>query len=40
MIQREDYGGGRMLFDGEVVRENGVFTAPDLQDLNPDALKG
>ena len=39
MIQREDYGGGKMLFDDEVVREDGVFTADDLKDLNPDALK-
>ena len=37
-IQRPDYGGGRMLFDGRVVREDGVFVPKALQALNPERL--
>ncbi|HWB18943.1 MAG TPA: aminopeptidase, partial [Phycisphaerales bacterium] len=39
MIQRKDYGGGRISFDGKVIRENGLFTTKDLKGLNPDQLK-
>ena len=37
-IQRADYGGGTILFDGRVVRENGLFVPKALQALNPDSL--
>ncbi|MBU6080261.1 MULTISPECIES: aminopeptidase [Allobacillus] len=38
-IQREDYGGGEMYFDGELVRKNGRFVIPELEVLNPENLK-
>jgi aminopeptidase len=31
LIQREDYGGGEMYFDGKLVRKDGVFTDPELE---------
>jgi aminopeptidase len=40
MIQTPAYGGGRMYFDGELVRENGRFVVADLAPLNPENLKG
>ncbi len=39
-IQREDYGGGTIHFDGKLVRENGLFTPKALQALNPEYLTG
>ncbi len=39
-IQRSDYGGGTIHFDGKLVRENGLFIPKALQALNPDRLKG
>lgn len=30
-IQREDYGGGEMYFDGKLIRKNGVFTDAALE---------
>ncbi|MHC5025536.1 MAG: aminopeptidase [Planctomycetota bacterium] len=39
MIQRPEYGGGTIEFDGEVIRKDGLFVADDLTCLNPDALK-
>ena len=39
-IQREDYGGGTIHFDGKLVRENGRFVPKALQALNPEALIG
>ena len=33
-IQRPDYGGGEIRFDGELIRKDGQFTLPELQDLN------
>jgi aminopeptidase len=39
-IQREDYGGGTIHFDGKLIRENGVFVPKSLQGLNPEALLG
>ena len=39
LIQREDYGGGTIAFDDEIIRENGIFVVDDLLGLNPDALK-
>ncbi|MGI9012912.1 MAG: aminopeptidase [Phycisphaerales bacterium] len=38
LIQREDYGGGTIAFDDEVVRRDGIFVTNDLKALNPDAL--
>jgi aminopeptidase len=34
LIQRPDYGGGEMWFDGELVRKDGKFVPADLQGLN------
>jgi aminopeptidase len=39
LIQRPEYGGGAISFNGEVIRRDGVFVTDDLQGLNPDALK-
>ena len=39
MIQREDYGGGEIWFDGELIRKDGIFLPQELQCLNPDALR-
>ena len=40
LIQRPEYGGGTMTFDGDVVRRDGLFVVEDLLPLNPDALRG
>ena len=37
-IQRPDYGGGEIWFDGKLIRKDGLFTLPELQGLNPDRL--
>lgn len=37
-IQRPEYGGGKIYFDSELIRENGLFVPPDLQLLNPNHL--
>lgn len=34
-IQRPDYGGGTIAFDGEVIRKDGLFVPDDLRPLNP-----
>ncbi len=34
LIQTEAYGGGNIFFDGVLIRENGLFTLPQLQALN------
>ena len=39
LIQREDYGGGELFFDDELVRKDGMFIVDDLKCLNPDELK-
>lgn len=39
LIQRADYGGGEIYFDGELIRKDGQFVTPDLQALNPEQLK-
>lgn len=39
LIQREDYGGGTIEFDDQVIRKDGVFVADDLMGLNAEALK-
>jgi len=38
-IQRSDYGGGEIWFDGKLIRKNGIFTLPELEGLNPENLK-
>ena len=35
-IQRPEYGGGEIFFDGELVRKDGLFVPEDLQGLNPE----
>src|SRR5213083_798827 len=37
-IQRPDYGGGAVYFDGKLIRRDGLFTLPELAGLNPDRL--
>jgi aminopeptidase len=39
LIQRPEYGGGEIYFDGELIRKDGVFVAEDLVGLNPENLK-
>jgi aminopeptidase len=39
-IQRPEYGGGEIWFDGELIRKDGRFVVPDLEPLNPENLKG
>ena len=34
LIQRSDYGGGELYFDGQLVRQDGRFLPDDLQGLN------
>jgi aminopeptidase len=34
LIQRPDYGGGEIWFDGELLRKDGKFVPADLQELN------
>lgn len=38
MIQRPEYGGGEVWFDGRLVRKDGLFVVPELEQLNPDRL--
>jgi aminopeptidase len=37
-IQRPEYGGGTISFDGKVIRKDGLFVPRALQGLNPDRL--
>jgi aminopeptidase len=37
-IQRPEYGGGEIWFDGELIRKDGEFVPDDLQKLNSDYL--
>ena len=37
-IQRPEYGGGEIRFDGELIRQDGLFVQDDLVALNPEAL--
>lgn len=37
-IQRADYGGGEMYFDGVLIRKDGIFVVPELEGLNPENL--
>jgi aminopeptidase len=38
-IQRADYGGGEVWFDGKLVRKDGLFTKAELKQLNPDSTR-
>jgi aminopeptidase len=38
-IQRPEYGGGEVYFDGELIRKDGLFVTEDLKGLNPENLK-
>ena len=40
LIQRPEYGGGTISFDGEVIRKDGVFVNEELLGLNPENLIG
>ena len=39
LIQRREWGGGEVWFDGELIRKDGLFVLPDLRPLNPKNLK-
>ncbi len=34
LIQRPEYGGGEIYFDGKLIRKDGLFVLPELQNLN------
>lgn len=38
-IQRPDYGGGEIYFDGRLIRKDGRFVIAELESLNPENLK-
>ena len=40
LIQRPEYGGGTIEFDGEVIRRDGRFLPRELEALNPERLGG
>lgn len=37
-IQRPEYGGGEIWFDGVLIRKDGLFVLPELEGLNPERL--
>ena len=39
LIQRPEWGGGEVWFDGELIRKDGLFMPKDLKPLNPANLK-
>ena len=39
LIQRKEWGGGEVWFDGELIRKDGKFLPKDLRPLNPENLK-
>lgn len=39
LIQTPEYGGGEIWLDGRLVRKDGLFVIPELEGLNPEALK-
>lgn len=39
-IQRPEYGGGEIWFDGELIRKDGLFVKDELKLLNPEYLLG
>ena len=38
LIQRPEYGGGEIYFDGVLIRKDGRFVLPELERLNPENL--
>ena len=38
LIQRPEWGGGEVWFDGKLIRKNGRFVVPSLEGLNRDRL--
>jgi len=39
LIQRPEWGGGEVWFDGELIRKDGLFVPKDLKALNPSKLR-
>jgi aminopeptidase len=39
LIQRPEWGGGEVWFDGELIRKDGLFVPRDLKPLNPSNFK-
>jgi len=39
LIQRPEWGGGEVWFDGVLIRKDGIFLPKELQPLNPENLK-
>jgi aminopeptidase len=39
LIQRKEWGGGEVWFDGELIRKDGLFVPKDLRPLNPENLR-
>lgn len=39
MIQTPEYGGGEIRFDDRLIRQDGRFVVPELEELNPENLK-
>jgi aminopeptidase len=38
LIQRPEFGGGEIYFDGKLIRKDGRFVLPELEGLNPENL--
>ncbi len=38
LIQRKEFGGGEIYFDGQLIRKDGIFVLPELEGLNPESL--
>jgi aminopeptidase len=38
LIQRPEYGGGELWFDDVLIRKDGLFVLPELEELNPENL--
>jgi aminopeptidase len=39
LIQRKEWGGGEIWFDGRLIRKDGIFMTKELKGLNPEQLK-
>ena len=39
LIQRKEWGGGEVWFDGKLIRKDGIFLLKELKGLNPENLK-
>lgn len=39
LIQRKEWGGGEIWFDGELIRKDGLFLSQNLKPLNPKHLR-